>query len=355
MTTVVIVSLGRGHAMGEVRRVASWRQLFSAAGATVTEITVDLGRRPHVAGAGAVLSGDAAPERLAWAGTRLRDQLQANPPDLVVAVSTRAYDPRVFADVPALVLDQVDSLARSYRDRAAVVDGIHRRAGYRLLGALHGRVERRLQQSRVARTAAGWTDARSLGATWVPNLVDPDLSPVSDVQPDTDLLFVGTLRYPPNVDALERLATMWPSVQTARPGTTLLVAGSSPIERVRVLCKRHGWELVPDFPSLPALAARARAAVAPLCRVAGLQNKVLDAAALALPQVVSAAALEGFAPGFPLTGHRDDREFVADVVRLLDDPATAAAEARTLHDHVQAHYTSERWVPWAREAIDHGA
>jgi len=38
MTTVALVSLGRSQAMGEVRRVASWRQLFGAAGAEVVEI-----------------------------------------------------------------------------------------------------------------------------------------------------------------------------------------------------------------------------------------------------------------------------------------------------------------------------
>ena len=354
VSKVALVSLGRDRAMGEVRRVASWRQLFTAAGADVVELTVAPDRRPHVDGAVAVARGDAPPERLAWSGGRLRDALDALDPDVVVVVSTRAFDRRAL-EGRTVVLDQVDSLARSYHDRAALAEGFPRRVGYRSLAVLHARVERRVRATGVRRIAAGWSDALTLGAEWVPNLVDPSLVPVAGATPDTDLVFFGTLRYPPNVDALERLARLWPALQGARARTTALVAGSAPTPRVVDLCRRHGWQLVADFSSLPELAARARVAVAPLSRVAGIQNKVLDAAAVGLAQVVTPEALEGFAPDFPLVGQDDDAAFVAEVVRLLDAPEVAAAETEIVRAHVAATYGPEHWQPWVTGVLDHGA
>jgi hypothetical protein len=337
--------------MGEVRRVSSWRQLFTAAGADVAEVPLAPDRRPHLDGAVAVARGDAAPERLAWSGRRLGDALGAIDPDVVVVVSTRAFDPRMVAGRATVVLDQVDSLARSYHDRAALVDGLPRRVGYRSLAALHARVERRIRSTGVRRVAAGWSDALTLGAEWVPNLVDTSLAAVPGADPDTDVLFFGTLRYPPNVDALERLGRLWPSVEGARPGTTALIAGAAPTPRVVELCRGHGWELLADFSSLPEVAARARVAVAPLSRVAGIQNKVLDAAALALPQVVTPDALEGFAPGLPLPTCATDTELVAEVLRLLDDPDAARAEAMALREHVLRAYGTERWAAWAAPLV----
>ena len=197
MTRVAIVSLGRGVAMGEVRRVASWRQIFHAAGAEVVEVALAPTRHPHADGIVPVLAGRAAPERLAWSGGRLRDALRAERPDAVVVVSTRAYDAHATEGPWTLVLDQVDSLSRSYRDRAEVVDGLSRRVMYRSLAAAHRRVERRMATSGVRRVAAGWKDARALDAEWVPNVIDADLVPVTDVVADHDVLFFGTLRARP--------------------------------------------------------------------------------------------------------------------------------------------------------------
>jgi glycosyltransferase involved in cell wall biosynthesis len=348
MSTVAIVSLGRGHAMGEVRRVSSWRQIFAAAGADIVEIPLVTSRRLHADGVVPVVTGRSTPERLAWSGRRLRDVLHAARPDLVLVVSTRAFDQRAATGPWTLVLDLVDSLSRSYRDRSAVVDGLARRAMYRSLAIAHAGVERRLRDTSFGRVAAGWVDAQRLGAEWVPNTIDTSLEPFHGIMPDRDVLFFGTLRYPPNIDALERMARFWPLLSARRPGTTALIAGASPTSRVRELCRDQRWELVADFDLLPEVAARTRVAVAPLGRVAGIQNKVLDAACLGLPQVVSPEALEGFAPGFPLVPQVSDESFVAAVAKLLDDDVAAADQASALRAYVRDQYGVERWGTWAQ-------
>lgn len=348
--SVAIVSLGRSAAKGEVRRAASWCTIFERAGAQAAAVPLTLRRVPHLTGFGAVARGHAAPETLAWSTGALLDRLEALGPDLVVVVSTRAFDARVTEGRWTTVLDFVDSLAGSYADRAALHRGLHR-AGFAALARCHSRVERHLAGGGLRTVAAGWEDARRLGAAWVPIVVEPGLVQPRTPGPDRDVLFFGTLRYPPNVDALERLAALWPRVLAARPGTSALVAGADPLPRVLELCRRQGWELVADFPSLPAVAARARIAVAPLSRTAGIQIKVLDAAALELPQVVTTPALAGLAPGFPIHPVDDDAAFAGEVVRLLADPVAARASAASARGHVQSEYGVERWASWARDLL----
>lgn len=347
--TVALVHLGRSQAHGEVRRVASWRQIFEAAGASVMDVPLSPRLLPQPDSLGEVVRGRAVPESLTWSTGALMEHLRTISPDVVVVVSARAFDMRIAAGPWTTVLDFVDSLARSYRDRGAVVRG-GRQLAFRALARSHARTERILSRRRLRTVAAGCADARHLNAEWVPIVVRDRPDPVSS-SPDRDLLFFGTLRYPPNIDALERLGSIWPRVVAARPETSGLVAGADPPARVFELCAAHGWELVPNFASLPEIASRARLAVAPLTRTAGIQIKVLDAAALGLPQLVSPAALDGLAPGFPLQALESVPAWVDAIVAMLADPVAAAAQAATTRAYVEAEYGVAKWADWARQLL----
>jgi hypothetical protein len=326
--------------------------MFEAAGARVDEVRVDPGRMPRVDGIGPVITARAAPERLAWSGAQLSTRLRELDPDVVIVVSVRAFDPRATAGRWGLVLDFVDSLSRSYRDRSEIATSRFERYGFRVLSAAHGRVERQFGHGTMRLVAAGAADAQQLGAEWVPIVSDPSLRPLpGERSPDRDVLFFGTLRYPPNIDALERLAAIWRVVQRTRPNSSALIAGASPTARVRDHCAAQGWELEADFTSLTDVGARARVAVAPLRRTAGLQIKVLDAATLALPQVVTTAALRGYAADFPLVARDDDAAFAAEIVRLLENPVDATADGAAAAQHVQQRYSVAAWEPWARELL----
>jgi hypothetical protein len=250
------------------------------------------------------------------------------------------------------VLDFVDSLSRNYRDRSEIATARLARFGFAALSRAHERVERRLERIPIRRVAAGTADARDLAAEWVPIVSDPALRPLAeDRAMDRDVLFFGTLRYPPNLEALERLTRIWPMVQRVRPDATALIAGSAPPRRVRELCAAQRWELRADFASLTAVASRARVAVAPLDRTAGMQIKVLDAASLALPQVVTSAALRGYAADFPLEPRDDDEAFAAEIVRLLEHPADARAEGAAGAHHAEERYSASTWARWATDLL----
>lgn len=344
---LLVVHLGRPRAMGERRRVASWLAVAESAGAVAEEFgLIERGGSrslPSPRSVAGVAAGRLAPEVLAWRRAELRRAVARFDPDVVVAVTTRAYDPSCTGDRP-VVLDLVDSLARSYADRAAIVSSPPRRAALRALGRMHARLERHLPAT-AARTAAGRADARALGASWFPILIEPPAH-AERREPTHDLVFTGTLDYPPNVHAIERLSTMWASIVARRPGTRLLVAGARPTEAVRRLVARHGWTLEADFGSVVSVLARAAVSVAPLDHVAGMQIKVIDAAAHGLPQVVTPAVLGGLDPDFPATVAASDDAFVAAIVSLLEDPARRERKGAAARSHVQRVYTATAWTPW---------
>lgn len=344
-----VVHLGRHEAMGERRRTQSWIELLRGAEAVVDEIPllVDHQRKmplPGLSELGSLMRRESVLETAAWDVAGAADRLRRCAPDLVVFVSARAYHRRLAGIAAVNALDFVDSLSRAYTDRAHIVRGMASRVSFRVLASNHRGFERRARERALRLFAAGWQDARSLHADWLPIPV-ASMDRINEDAADHDLLFFGTLAYPPNVAAIRRLGKLWPALRMQRPDITLLVGGARPTHEVRGIAAAHGWDLIPDFPDIKALCARARLAVVPLDHAAGIQIKVLESAAAGLAQVVSPAALGGMAPGFPAAVAATDAEFVQRVVQLLDDEPSRQRLSRSAWSHVRELYSIERWIP----------
>jgi hypothetical protein len=283
-------------------------------------------------------------ETLAWGAPGAAGRLRATAPDVAVFVTARAYHPRLHGIAATEVLDFVDRLSTAYADRGEVVRGRMRRLGFRLLSWSHRGFEERARRSPAQRVAAGYGDAVALDATWLPIPIRSGGAPRGD-HPDHDLLFFGTLAYPPNVAAVRRLARLWPALERCRPGLSLLLAGATPNQEVREIASAQAWDLVEDFGDVSEVCSRARVAVVPLDHAAGIQIKVLDAAVAGIPQIVSPPALRGFAPGFPAIVAENDLEFVDGVLRLIDNDDLRRSQADAANRHVREHYTIECWRP----------
>jgi glycosyltransferase involved in cell wall biosynthesis len=348
--TAVVVHLAREGARGNLRRVTTWTDVLHAAGIS-TEVIALLpdsrrgARPPSVDDVRGVLRGDLVPEALAWRVGPAQQRIRDLQPALVVAVTLRAYHPALTPPSARLVLDFVDRLDVSYAQRGDLAGRRAARPGYRMLAAAHGRAQRR-PPSTAHLVAAGWADAEALGAEWFPVTVEPRPAGVSKT-PDVDVLFFGTLSYPPNIAAVARLGRLWPAIVARRPGATALVAGADPGPQVVELARRHGWQLQNGFDDVDSLCARAKVGVVPLEHTAGIQIKVLEAAAAGLAQVVTPQALRGMAPGFPVTTAAEDDGIVEEVVRLLEDPPARAAEAEMARAHVAECYSTSAWASWA--------
>ena len=186
--------------------------------------------------------------------------------------------------------------------RAEGLSSLSPRKFYRLLdGHAIAREERRRCEAydHVVVTSAEERDRLGeLGTpvTIVPNTVASDAEPVSPGTAPPRILFVGSLHYEPNVDALEHLfADILPSVRSEHPEVRVTVAGRNPTPAVENMCRDADVELVANAPSLDSLYRGARLVVAPLRLGGGTRVKLLEAMAYGAAIVATETAAEGLA------------------------------------------------------------
>ncbi|WP_428531268.1 TIGR03087 family PEP-CTERM/XrtA system glycosyltransferase [Rhodopila sp.] len=111
-----------------------------------------------------------------------------------------------------------------------------------------------------------------------------------------NFVFTGTMDYPPNGDAAAWFAAeILPLIQASLPAAQFHVVGSNPSPEVRKLDQRAGVFVSGRVPDVRPYIAHATAGVAPMRIARGIQNKVLEAMAMARPVVLTAGALEGIA------------------------------------------------------------
>lgn len=108
------------------------------------------------------------------------------------------------------------------------------------------------------------------------------------------MVFTGAMDYWPNIDAVQWFVSeVFPGVRQCHPGALFYIVGSRPSEQVLALASVEGVRVTGSVPDVRPYLAYAQVAVAPLRIARGIQNKVLEAMAMAKVVVVSAQALEG--------------------------------------------------------------
>jgi len=108
------------------------------------------------------------------------------------------------------------------------------------------------------------------------------------------IVFVGQMDYRPNVEAVVDFAhRSMPAIWQAIPNAHFLIVGRNPVEAVRRLGGLPGVVVTGEVPDPRAYLAAADVVVAPLRIARGIQNKVLEAMAMARPVVASVQAAEG--------------------------------------------------------------
>ena len=125
-------------------------------------------------------------------------------------------------------------------------------------------------------------------------------------------------------------------VESARrtPPPEFHIVGARPSEAVRALAAQPGVQVTGAVPDTRPWLAHAALAVAPLRIARGIQNKVLEAMAMARPVVASPEAFEGIAaqPGRDLLVADGAAETIARVAEVLDGrhPGLGAAGRRAM-------------------------
>ncbi|MGN7161338.1 TIGR03087 family PEP-CTERM/XrtA system glycosyltransferase [Sphingomonas sp. SAFR-052] len=233
------------------------------------------------------------------------------------------------------VMDFVDLDSAKFSGYAADARGPMRwmlRREARLLGAFERAVAARAQATLFVSAA----EAALFGgqAQAVENGIDTGyFDPTAVVPVETAgplIVFTGQMDYRPNVDAVRWFVKeVLPDV----PGRFAIV-GRSPTAAVRALAGERVI-VTGEVADVRGSIAAADVVVAPLLLARGVQNKVLEAMAMARPVVASTAAAEGIDHGGSIRVAGDAGAFASEIRGLLDDPATAsalgqAARARTI-------------------------
>ena len=353
---------------GAARRTESITAVLEHLGARVEVIQPSINRRrpPSPTELRLLAQGRIVPEALAWNVADVAHDLALLGPEVIVLQTARAVHPGLFdrlnqtgrhsqpastGTAPTVVLDLVDQLSTSYRQRADQSNAATAKA-LRLLAASHERFEKNLRRWEWPALAAGYREAVALDVTWIPNVVKgfDDTPPARWAERPFDVVFFGTLSYQPNVEALDQL-DRW--VREVNWSGSVLVAGRHPTAEVTQLCRSNGWTVVADFASTQWLADQARLAIAPLRSTAGIQNKVLEAGQVGLAQVVTTAAIAGMDPGIPLSGADDAVSFFERIDRLLGEPDEADAQVRDMRHYLRTNLVAEAVAPRMQEILDH--
>ena len=169
----------------------------------------------------------------------------------------------------------------------------------------------------------------------------PDPQRASPYRADeVPLVFTGAMDYWPNVDGITWFAReALPSLRQRWPRLRLHIVGRNPLASVRALAS-DAVSISGTVPDVRPYLQHAAVVVAPLRLARGLQNKVLEAMAMARPVVAAQACVEALDARVSqvLLPARSAEDYVAQVGGLLSDPTHAramglAARQRVLDDY----------------------
>ena len=177
----------------------------------------------------------------------------------------------------------------------------------------------------------------------IENGIDLDyLQPKPRTQDRRLIVFTGQMDYPPNVEAVTSFATqVFPAIRDACPDARFAIVGRHPTAAVQALAQRPGVEVTGAVPDIRPWLVDASLVVAPLKIARGIQNKVLEAMAMARAVVASPAAAQGI-------DAENGREIVvappaamaSAVAALLADPAAADQIGKAARARMETRY---RW------------
>ncbi len=153
------------------------------------------------------------------------------------------------------------------------------------------------------------------------------------------IVFTGQMDYRPNVEAVTWFAeTILPHVRLVHPNARFAIVGRNPTDAVKALAREPGVIVTGQVEDVRGWLSAAAVVVAPLKLARGVQNKVLEAMAMARPVVASAAAAEGIDHGGTIHIGSTVGEIADAVSGLLADADAAAALGNAARAQVKQRY-----------------
>lgn len=166
--------------------------------------------------------------------------------------------------------------------------------------------------------------------------------PVAADRDPARILFLGSLDWRPNLDALGlMLDRIFPEVRASAPTARLDVVGRNPPEALaRRIAATDGAQLHADVPDVRPFLARSAVLAVPLRIGGGSRLKILEALATGLPVVSSRVGAEGLdlLPDVHLDVVDQAEALAAPLIAAIQQPARVQAAAQTARAHVLERY-----------------
>ncbi len=219
------------------------------------------------------------------------------------------YVPADFAGRVVIDLCDVDSAKfQTYADNGErpwlnrrevrLLAGVEEALGHRAdATVLISEAEAALYRSRLQAPAGVRVEVLGNGvdaAFFDPRAVRPH--PVIAARPGPHFVFTGQMDYPPNEQAaLWAIACFLPAIRQVHPAAELHVVGRKPTPALLAAGENPGVTIWGEVPDVRPFLAAATCVLAPLMLARGVQNKVLEAMAMARPVLLTPEAATGIA------------------------------------------------------------
>jgi glycosyltransferase involved in cell wall biosynthesis len=135
------------------------------------------------------------------------------------------------------------------------------------------------------------------------------------------IAFTGQMDYRPNVEAvIWFVEAALPKIRARFPDVRFAIVGRNPTDEVKALAHAPDVIVTGEVADVRGWIAAASVVVAPLRQAHGVQNKVLEAMAMARPVVATGGAAQGIDHGDTIRIGDSGGEFADHVINLLADP-----------------------------------
>lgn len=167
---------------------------------------------------------------------------------------------------------------------------------------------------------------------------NPDLDMDNPFGGPKNIVFTGAMDYWANADAVTWFADqVWPEVLSQQPEAKFYIVGSKPSDTVQALGRRAGIVVTGRVEDVRPWLRHASLCVAPMRIARGIQNKVLEAMAMAKPVLVSLSGMEGIPRRSQLSCvvTDDSEEWTRTTLQWLANPPDAADNREFTRQHYQ--------------------
>ena len=157
-----------------------------------------------------------------------------------------------------------------------------------------------------------------------------------------DLVFVGAMDYAPNIEGVSWFCeTIWPSLKQRYPALTFAIVGSKPTRKVEQLGQLDGVKVTGRVEDVRPWLQSAKLVVTPLLVARGIQNKVLEAMAMAKPVISSQAAATGIHALVreEICVTQNGEDMISQIAEFLENPDKAAKIGHAARQRVVRDYS----------------